>query len=65
VRLALTRVKRELLDQLAVAGVLERVGADHVFATIPTAVAAFHARREPPEEEIKENELTPPEARSG
>jgi SulP family sulfate permease len=65
VRLALTRVKRELLDQLAVAGVLERVGADHVFATIPTAVAAFHARREPPEEEIKENGFTPPEARSG
>jgi high affinity sulfate transporter 1 len=65
VRLALTRVKRMLRDQLAVAGVLELVGAEHVYPTIPTAVAAFHARREQREDEISENETTSPEARSG
>jgi high affinity sulfate transporter 1 len=65
VRLALTRVKRMLRDQLAVAGVLELVGTDHVYPTIPTAVAAFHARREQREDEIGENEITSPQARSG
>ncbi|MEB3326065.1 MAG: SulP family inorganic anion transporter, partial [Cyanobacteriota bacterium] len=44
VRLALTRVKRELYTQLEAAGVLARVGAEHVYPTIPTAVAAFQAR---------------------
>lgn len=46
VRLALTRVKRELYAQLAAAGIVAVVGPAHVYPTIPTAVAAFQARRE-------------------
>jgi MFS superfamily sulfate permease-like transporter len=46
VRLALTRVKRELFAQLEAAGVVERLGEEHLYPTIPTAVAAFARRRE-------------------
>lgn len=38
---ALARVKQEVRDQLAVAGLVDRVGADHVFATLPTAISAY------------------------
>ncbi|MBM5815084.1 MAG: sulfate permease [Cyanobacteria bacterium K_Offshore_surface_m2_239] len=65
VRLGLARVKRKLQEQLAAAGVLGRVGPDHVYPTIPTAVAAFFARQEPRKAEIKENGKTSSEARSG
>lgn len=41
--LALARVKRETLDALDEAGVLDAVGRDRVFATLPTAVAAYAA----------------------
>jgi high affinity sulfate transporter 1 len=44
--LALARVKQDLALYLDRAGVLERIGADHVFPTLPTAVEAFQ-RREP------------------
>lgn len=40
--LALTRVKQDLRDDLDAAGFLERLGADRVFYTLPTAVEAFH-----------------------
>jgi MFS superfamily sulfate permease-like transporter len=46
VRLALTRVKRELFSQLEAAGVVARVGEEHLYPTIPTAVAAFARRGE-------------------
>lgn len=46
VRLALTRVKRELFAQLVAAGVVERVGEEHLYPTIPTALAAFAHRGE-------------------
>jgi SulP family sulfate permease len=41
--MALTRVKRGLQLELERAGFLGSLGADHVFPTLPTAVAAFHA----------------------
>lgn len=41
VTFALARVKQETRDELAAAGFVARVGQDHVFATLPTAVAAY------------------------
>lgn len=38
---ALARVKQDLRDELAPAGLLQRVGEEHVFATLPTAVATY------------------------
>ncbi|MFM7235499.1 MAG: SulP family inorganic anion transporter [Cyanobium sp.] len=55
VRLALTRVKRELHAQLEAAGVLALVGGEHVYPTIPTAVAAFQRRGEAGAGSIREN----------
>lgn len=39
--LALARVKFETQEQLEVAGFVDRVGADRIFATLPTGVAAY------------------------
>ncbi|TCN42215.1 high affinity sulfate transporter 1 [Kribbella orskensis] len=39
--LALARVKQDLRDDLDAAGFLERLGADRVYMTLPTAVEAF------------------------
>ncbi|MFM7170419.1 MAG: SulP family inorganic anion transporter [Cyanobium sp.] len=55
VRLALTRVKRELHAQLEACGLVARVGAEHVYATIPTAVAAYLQQRESKAPSIREN----------
>lgn len=41
VRFGLVRVKSELLTALRDHGVLAKVGSDHVFQTMPTAVAAY------------------------
>lgn len=41
VTFALARVKQETREELAAAGFVARVGQDHVFATLPTAVAAY------------------------
>lgn len=38
---ALARVKQDVRDQLDAAGFVERVGDDHIFATLPTAVAGY------------------------
>ncbi|MFE1883724.1 SulP family inorganic anion transporter [Streptomyces diastatochromogenes] len=40
---ALARVKQDLLDELEAYGLAESVGADHIFPTLPTAVAAYRA----------------------
>lgn len=40
---AIARMKQELAAQLEVAGLLDRVGRDRLFPTLPTAVAAFRA----------------------
>jgi hypothetical protein len=58
-------VKRKLQDQLVAAGVLELVGVDHVYPTIPTAVSAFRARRQRGKAEINDNGSTSPAPRSG
>jgi high affinity sulfate transporter 1 len=39
--LALARVKQDLRNDLEGSGFLDRVGQDHVFMTLPTAVAAY------------------------
>jgi len=41
---AVARLKSEVADDLRRAGLLERLGPDRVFATLPTAVAAFEHR---------------------
>lgn len=46
---ALARVKQDLLDDLGAYGLAESVGADLIFSTLPTAVAAYqdwHRTRE-------------------
>ncbi len=40
VRLGLARMKQDLRDQLARTGLLERIGADMIFPTLPTALEA-------------------------
>ncbi|MFG2905165.1 SulP family inorganic anion transporter [Kitasatospora sp. NPDC048286] len=40
---ALARVKRDLRDELDAYGLSESVGADRIFPTLPTAVAAYRA----------------------
>ncbi len=44
--LALARVKHDLYRQLDAAGFVELVGRERIFATLPTAVAAFQAARD-------------------
>ncbi|MFI7680452.1 sulfate permease [Actinophytocola sp. NPDC049390] len=39
---AMARVKQDLRAELAAAGLVERIGEDRIFPTLPTAVAAFH-----------------------
>lgn len=41
---ALARVKQDLYRQLQKTGLVERVGPERFFPTLPTAIAAFHAR---------------------
>ena len=45
--LALARVKQDLRDDLRRAGLLELIGEERIFATLPTAVAAFRAGSAP------------------
>ncbi|MBK9739207.1 MAG: sulfate permease [Actinobacteria bacterium] len=41
--LALVRVKSELLEHLVRHGVAGRIGSEHIYSTLPTAVAAYEA----------------------
>jgi high affinity sulfate transporter 1 len=41
----MARVKQDLRDQLQAAGLLEKIGEDHIFMTLPTAVEAYRNRR--------------------
>ena len=45
---SLARVHVELAELLERAGILDLIGRDNVFPTLPTAVAAYEARQEPP-----------------
>jgi len=40
---ALARLKQDLRDQLAPCGLLDRIGEEHLFPTLPTAVEAYRA----------------------
>ena len=42
---ALARVKSEVADDLRRAGVLDRIGTEHLYATLPTAVEAYRRWR--------------------
>ena len=48
---ALARLKQDLRDELAPTGLLERIGEDRLFPTLPTAVAAYQAWRDGTEPE--------------
>lgn len=41
---AMARVKQELRDSLRAAGLLDKIGVDHIFPTLPTAVEAYRKR---------------------
>jgi sulfate permease, SulP family len=42
---AMARVKQDLRDPLRAAGLLDKIGEDHIFPTLPTAVDAYRNRR--------------------
>ena len=42
---AMARVKQDLRDALEAAGLLDKIGEDHIFMTLPTAVEAYRDRR--------------------
>ena len=44
---AMARVKQDLRDELEAAGLLDRIGEDRIFPTLPTAVEAYRNRRTP------------------
>lgn len=41
--MGLARLKQDLRAQLAASGLPDRIGEDHIFPTLPTAVTAYHA----------------------
>jgi len=41
---AMARVKQDLRDLLDAAGLVDKMGGDRIFMTLPTAVEAFHDR---------------------
>ncbi|MFF0545768.1 SulP family inorganic anion transporter [Nocardia thailandica] len=43
---AMARVKNDLRDDLDASGLTERIGADRLYPTLPTAIAAYRADRE-------------------
>ncbi len=44
---AMARVKQDLRDALEAAGLVDKIGADCIFMTLPTAVEAYRNRRTP------------------
>ena len=44
---AMARVKQDLRDELEAAGLLDKIGEDRIFPTLPTAVEAYRDRRTP------------------
>ncbi|MBS1696315.1 MAG: sulfate permease [Actinobacteria bacterium] len=47
IEFAMARVKQDLRDALEAAGLVDKIGADRIFMTLPTAVAAYLNRRAP------------------
>lgn len=44
---AMARVKQDLYAQLKLSGLLDRIGVDHIYFTLPTAIDGFHQRHQP------------------
>jgi SulP family sulfate permease len=40
----MARVKQDLRDELEAAGILDTIGEDRIFMTLPTAVEAYRER---------------------
>ncbi|MEP0929938.1 sulfate permease [Leptolyngbya sp. SLC-A1] len=49
ITLALARVKQDLYAQLKLSGLLEMIGSEHIFFTLPSAIDGFHQRHRPSE----------------
>jgi SulP family sulfate permease len=47
IKFAMARVKQDLRDDLKAAGLLDKIGKDNIFPTLPTAVEAYRNRRTP------------------
>jgi SulP family sulfate permease len=45
IKFAMARVKQDLRDQLEAAGLIDKIGEDNIFPTLPTAVDAYRKRR--------------------
>jgi SulP family sulfate permease len=65
ITLALARVKYEMYGELERSGLIDKVGRDHVFATLPTAVVAYFAAYEsrhgrPPDGVVAPDPPAPP-----
>jgi sulfate permease, SulP family len=45
INFAMARVKQDMRDELEAAGLLEKVGEDNIYPTLPTAVEAYKDRR--------------------
>lgn len=46
--MGLARMKQDLRDALAPTGLLDRIGEEHIFPTLPTAIAGYRAATETP-----------------
>ena len=42
----MARVKQDLRDALEAAGLVDKIGEDHIFPTLPTAVKAYRRASE-------------------
>jgi hypothetical protein len=45
----MARVKQDLYAQINRSGLLERIGVNHIYFTLPTAIDGFHQRLQEPE----------------
>ena len=45
IEFAMARVKQDLRDALQAAGLVDKIGEDRIFMTLPTAVEAYRNRR--------------------
>ena len=44
---AMARVKQDLRDALEAAGMVDKIGEERIFMTLPTAVEAYRSSRRP------------------
>jgi MFS superfamily sulfate permease-like transporter len=48
ITVGMARVKQDLLDDLEAGGLVDRIGRDHLYPTLPTVADAFSDRQLPP-----------------